>query len=386
MAAAGHHRRSKLHPLPGPEFAPWEEALDQLPKFAVAAGRRELRAWLCSLPPFPTAALLPPHQDASRASSASSSDELWRAYLLLSFLSHGYMWCDDPEPPTTLPALLAAPWCAVAAALDMPPVLTYSTYNLLNWRRLDPAGPVALGNTACLANFLGGVDEEWFRLVHVQIEQLAAPAIAALPAGQRAAAAGEAAGVRAALEAICAALVDMQATLARMGEKCDPHVYYHRVRLPLSGWRGNPALPKGLIYEGQFGGQPQQYYGATGAQSSIVPALDAALGIRHDRCSWLSAYLEDQRAHMPPAHHAFVAALEAGPSLQAAAGAGPPSLKAAYNECVHQLERFRSQHRGFAAAYIVVPGRKANEKGTGGSDFMPALTSYRDATARHMLS
>lgn len=41
---------------------------------------------------------------------------------------------------------------------------------------------------------------------------------------------------------------------------------------------------------------------------------------------------------------------------------------------------------GFASAYIAVPGRKADEKGTGGSDFMPALTSYRDATARHMLS
>lgn len=36
----------------------------------------------------------------------------------------------------------------------------------------------------------------------------------------------------------------MQATLDRMGEKCDPYVYYTRVRLPMSGWRGNPALPE----------------------------------------------------------------------------------------------------------------------------------------------
>lgn len=188
------------------------------------------------------------------------------------------------------------------------------------------------------------------------------------------------------LDAISSALVAMQATLTRMGEKCDPHIYYRRVRLPMSGWRGNPALPDGLVYEGQFGGQAQQLYGETGAQSSIVPALDAALGIQHDRCSWLAAYLGDQRAHMPRAHRAFIASLEAGPSLREAAEAGPSSLKAAYNECVHQLERFRSQHKGFASAYIAVPGRKADEKGTGGSDFMPALTSYRDATARHLLS
>lgn len=73
--------------------------------------------------------------------------------------------------------------------------------------------------------------------------------------------------------------------------------------------------------------QAQQLYGETGAQSSIVPALDAALGIQHDRCSWLAAYLGDQRAHMPRAHRAFIASLEAGPSLREAAEAGPSSLK-----------------------------------------------------------
>ena len=67
-----------------------------------------------------------------------------------------------------------------------------------------------LGNIACLHNFLGGIDEEWFRLVHVQIEQQAAAAVAGLPAAQAAAAAGDAAGMRAALEAVTAALVAMQ--------------------------------------------------------------------------------------------------------------------------------------------------------------------------------
>lgn len=69
------------------------------------------------------------------------------------------MWCDGPGTPSVLPAGLAAPWCAVAAALDMPPVLVYATYNLANWRRLDPAAPVQLGNICCLHNFLGGIGE-----------------------------------------------------------------------------------------------------------------------------------------------------------------------------------------------------------------------------------
>ena len=150
-------------------FAPWEDALALLPKYAVAAGRGELRAWLEALPPFPTDDLLLLAEGGNASSSSSGSGnssgggsgspELWRAYLLLSFLAHGFCWCDGPAPPAALPARLAAPWVAVAEALGMPPVLVYATYNLLNWQRLDGGGPVALGNIACLNNFLGGVGE-----------------------------------------------------------------------------------------------------------------------------------------------------------------------------------------------------------------------------------
>ena len=53
-------------------------------------------------------------------------------------------------------------------------------------------------------------DEEWFRLIHVTIEAQAAPALAALPAGQQAAAVGDVATVRHTLDTITAALVAMQ--------------------------------------------------------------------------------------------------------------------------------------------------------------------------------
>jgi indoleamine 2,3-dioxygenase len=51
----------------------------------------------------------------------------------------------------------------------------------------------------------------------------------------------------------------------------------------MSGWRANPLLPDGLQYEGTvWGDTPQQLYGETGAQSTILHALDAALGITHE--------------------------------------------------------------------------------------------------------
>ena len=50
--------------------------------------------------------------------------------------------------------------------------------------RIDPDKPVELGNIVCLHNFYGGVDEEWFRLIHVAIEAKAAATISAIPQAQ----------------------------------------------------------------------------------------------------------------------------------------------------------------------------------------------------------
>ncbi|MEW5320505.1 MAG: hypothetical protein WDW38_011573 [Sanguina aurantia] len=390
----------------------WESALAQLPQLRVASGNDALRSFLRALPVFPT--------DAVLQVGATDQSQLWRAYLLLSFLSHSYMWCEDGPTPQILPARLAQPWVAVAAALDMPPVLVYATYNLYNWRKIDPAGPIALGNICCLHNFFGGQDEEWFRLVHVQIEVACASAVAGLPAMQAAAQAGDAPRVQAGCEAIRAALAEAQRVLARMEEKCDPYIYYHRVRQPMSGWRNNPLLPNGLIYEG-VSDTPMQLYGETGAQSSIVAAFDAALGITHDSV-WLRDYLDGMQAHMPPTHRAFIAAV-AGPHVRSMCGASSApaaptglahggadasaggvgtgahgvvsggggatggALRGAYNGAVGELERFRAQHRAFAYSYIAKFSKAAvgGDKGTGGSDFMPALQGYRETTAGHRL-
>lgn len=68
--------------------------------------------------------------------------------MMLHVALQAYMWCAGPDVPKTLPLLLAVPWATVGAALQMPPVLVYATYNLMNWRRLDVNQPIALGNLA----------------------------------------------------------------------------------------------------------------------------------------------------------------------------------------------------------------------------------------------
>lgn len=64
--------------------------------------------------------------------------------------SQAYVWCEPGDPASVLPARLAVPWVAVAHHLGMPPAMTYASYALYDWRRLDPEGPVALGNLVSL--------------------------------------------------------------------------------------------------------------------------------------------------------------------------------------------------------------------------------------------
>ena len=42
----------------------------------------------------------------------------------------------------------------------------------------------------------------------------------------------------------------MRETLLRMPERCDPYIYYSRVRPYIHGWKNSPSLPQGVVYEG----------------------------------------------------------------------------------------------------------------------------------------
>ena len=43
----------------------------------------------------------------------------------------------------------------------------------------------------------------------------------------------------------------MVASIERMNEGCMPFIFYHRIRPFLSGWKSNPTLPNGMVYEGE---------------------------------------------------------------------------------------------------------------------------------------
>jgi indoleamine 2,3-dioxygenase len=355
-------------------FDAWESAAFGLPKLLASD---HLRRSIEDLSRFPL-------------DQIANDRELERAMTLLSYLGHAYVWRGE-RPAEVLPKELAIPWHAVACSLGRPPVLSYSSYALHNFFRFDPKREIECGNIGLIQNFFGGIDEEWFILIHVDIERKAAPGLAVLHACLDAAETADAEQLQSLLATIQMSIGSMYATLKRMPEWCDPYIYYQRVRPYIHGWKNHPDLPRGVIYEGveAYGGQPQQFRGETGAQSAIVPSLDAMLGIQHKE-DILRFYLMEMRTYMPSAHRAFIESLEARGSVRPfVQRCQRATLTEQYNACIEGIERFRSLHLEYAARYIFrqaqTDDKNPHAVGTGGTPFMPYLTKHRDETALHRI-
>ena len=332
-----------------------------------------------------------PLLDAERFCQDASDPQKRVAMVHYSFLVQSYVW-GEPEAPARLPETLARPIWALAHALGQQPLLPYSGYVLDNWGRVDPDGPIDLSNTFMIQPFLGGQDEAWFVLIHVAIEARAGAMLAVLPGLAEGAAQRDADVVERALSTIAGTWGDLNAIFDRMPERCDPYVYFHRVRPWIHGWRDNPALGEGLIYEGvaETSGRPQAFRGQTGSQSSIVPAMDAALGVKHADDP-LRSYLDELHAYRPPAHRRFIEDLRAHSGVRAyVEDAAPRPVIDLYNECIRGLTRFRTKHLEYAASYINRQQRGArgndSDVGTGGTPFMKYLKKHRDEAEAHLVS
>ena len=196
------------------------------------------------------------------------------------------------------------------------------------------------------------------------------------------------------LQDLASAQTAMRDTLLRMKERCDPYIYYTRVRPYIHGWKNSPSLPDGLIYDDveAYAQQPQQFRGETGAQSSIVPCLDAGLGIRHAPDP-LTVYLQEMREYMLPRHRAFLQALESqtdGRGRAVLSGyvhdhrQSHSELWSPYCACVGLLAQFREIHIGYADSYINRQNQTSTSNptavGTGGTPFMTYLQKHLDET------
>ena len=311
--------------------------------------------------------------------------DLKLAMAQLSFIAHAYIW-GDVKPHGKLPEALAKPWVEVAKHLGRPPILSYASYCLDNWFLINEDEGISLENVGLINNFLGGVDEDWFVTIHVCIEDAASDAIEAC---QKIAQCDETSSEKEILNLlnqIAESMKKVNLIFARMPEKCDPYIYYHRVRPFIFGTKDNPDLREGVIYEGQFENKPQFFRGETGAQSSIIPSLDGALQISHTKDN-LRHYLNEMRDYMPPKHREFINSLENKSTLKQLISNSNRLIKK-YNDCLEEIRAFRAMHLEYAGTYIHKQSQIENPfgrggstiTGTGGTPFMKYLKKHRDET------
>ena len=313
--------------------------------------------------------------------------EINLAMVHLSFIAHSYIWGGD-KPQKILPEVISKPWVKLSKFLGRPPILSYASYCLDNWFKIDNDQPISLDNVALINNFLGGVDEDWFVTIHVCIEDASGDAIDAAYKLSKLNETNNVNDFSIELRRIIKSLKAVNKIFSRMPEKCDPYVYYHRVRPYIFGTKDNPDLKQGLIYENQFNNEPQFFRGETGAQSSIIPLLDGALGVEHTNDN-LRHYLNEMRDYMPPKHRKMIEYVEKTSQAKKFIDKSKKLTKE-YNGCLEEIRKFRAMHLEYAATYIHKQAQVNNTfgtggstiRGTGGTPFMKYLKKHRDETQK----
>ena len=316
-----------------------------------------------------------------------SDKEINLAMSHLSFIAHAFMWGGN-KPKKILPEVISKPWVKLSKYLGRPPILSYASYCLDNWYKVNHKESISLNNVALINNFLGGVDEDWFVTIHVCIEDAAGDAIDAAYKLSRLNENNNVDDFNANLKTILTSLKNVNNIFSKMPEKCDPYIYYHRVRPYIFGTKDNPDLKQGLIYENQFNNKPQFYRGETGAQSSIIPFLDGALGIYHSNDN-LRLYLNEMRDYMPPKHRKMIEDVEKRSKAKDLISQSK-KLMNVYNKCLEEIRKFRAMHLEYASTYIHKQAQVHNTfgtggstiRGTGGTPFMKYLKKHRDETQK----
>ncbi|NWW76617.1 I23O2 dioxygenase, partial [Climacteris rufus] len=371
-----------LTELPAP-YGPWMDVAHELPQLIMS---HQLRSRVHQMPQLSTQHL-------------QGHEELRLAHLVLSFITTGYVWQEGEEGTVqVLPRNLAVPFWEVSQALGLPPILSHADLVLANWRRKDPSG-----NLDTIITLPGGESLRGFILVTLLVEKAAVPGIKAIVRALGAVLQREEQTLHRALQELAGAIEAMSQALRRMHDYVDPEVFYTVIRIFLSGWKDNPAMPHGLVYEG-VSREPLAFSGGSAAQSTVLHAFDELLGLRHRHdCA---AFLRRMREYMPPPHRALVEEIGRAPSLrQRVQGAGDARLRAAFNRCVSALAELRSYHITVVTKYITIAAAKAKAgagragpaaggkppsaleaKGTGGSHIFSFLKSIRDTTREGMLS
>ncbi|BFZ61625.1 Indoleamine 2,3-dioxygenase [Saitoella coloradoensis] len=394
--------------LTDPYYEPWERVMDSYNGYLLAGRLREV---VHALPELSTEYL-------------HNVRDLRRAFVVLCFIAHGYVW-GGAQPMERLPRQVAVPWVQVANALEVRPVVCHAAVCLWNYKPLFFDEPLDLENLATFHTFSGAMDESWFYLITTAIEARGGPCMPLLLDAMQAAREDDKERFVDNLRTLAVQLDGLNDALARMYEKCDPYVFYWKVRPYLAGWNNmaEAGLPNGVIYEGcDEENHYRKYAGGSAAQSALIHALDIALGVEHrptgekkDTPRQPSPpgqapppkhnFIHEMRNYMPGPHRRFLAHLSTVANIRPYVqqhSQSHPEVAQAYDACLAMLRSFRDKHIQIVSRYIIIQAKGQNQsppkatqttglaktqsadkkefRGTGGTSLIPFLKQARDET------
>ena len=283
-----------------------------------------------------------------------------RCMVVYAFLSYAYLRATTPTS-SYLPRTLAIPWHAAATIVGRAPSLDYVATVLSNVHAPGGAGT---------ATFSGLSDESYFYELHARIERAAGPAVGAMAAA--CACQSEQLSLPAltsALEEIGSGVSAMAALLPRMTDGCDPLAFHSSIRQSLASF-SEPIVFEGVYEGGSARALRLKLGGASGAQSAILPCVDAFLGIGHSGKHELDEWSVDKGslAHLPPPHRELLAKLRVlapgsaskierrlEESKENLSKAADQRLRDAHASCITALTSFRKAHFALVREFIVQP-------------------------------
>ena len=221
--------------------------------------------------------------------------EYRRAYVVLAFLAHAYVW-SKATPNECVPPQIAEPFLDVCAYLRMEPVLSYAGLCSWNWRARE-GGSMDLEELDTLASFTGTRGEAAFYHVPVLVEYEGGYLVHQLLDAIKAAANEQSATVLAALEQTTQSLVRMSEQLPKMYSVLEAKFFYHKLRPFLAGGKGmeEKGLPRGMVFLRTDGSEtPCKLVGGSAAQSSLFQFLDHVLGVVHHDYSFFKVRVLDK--------------------------------------------------------------------------------------------
>ncbi|KAL6715515.1 Indoleamine 2,3-dioxygenase [Lecanora helva] len=362
-----------IEKLSDPYYKQWESVVANLQALLLS---RRLRTKIVNLP-------------IVTASRLRTEAEWRRAYVLLSFMTHAYIWGGD-VPEERVPPTISIPFTQVCKHLELPTVATYAGVCLWNYKPIFDDEPIDnLENLSTLATFTGSLDESWFYLVSVAIEARGGPIITWMLDAIAAARANNIREVTARLQACAERLDEVGTLLQRMYENCDPHVFYHRIRPFLAGSKNmaDAGLPNGVIFDTGRGDDRYVHYGGgSNAQSSLIQFFDVVLGVEHrptgsqkqqqytDSSSSPESeaegpssppprhnFIHEMRSYMPGPHRRFLQDVASVANIHEYVSANKTNiaLKTAFDACLAMLRALRDKHIQMVSRYIVVKSRES---------------------------